>query len=650
MDMVLLILAVILIFILLVVYVLNTVKTTRNLSEIINSLVTFKPDVVAFSLGKGRDNKFQNVVVDNNGQAIIRQDEYPVTLDGEYLIIKEHGNIIPLPSGDGYKITGIDLADFKCPEGFEGVTCAMIPLCSQGDKGTYKALTYSQFNELGLYTNTFKQTPIEAYALEPTHPRIRVRCINDTGDYELQTCPNNTLLDKNLKCQPYDICDDRINGYKHNFKIKSDSSPLADNEYYICNNNQSVKTECANDTVFSMSVGGCITESICFNKGNSTLPYDETTYIQCASDQGSKVTCPEGVEEIGGTLSCIVNTCVPETYTFSNVQLEYTYGNTICNKNVADTVLCDNSPNSKVYKYKWMESFQYEINNWPKEIMNSQRKCVAPTDDIIIDPTIQLKFSEAMPETHKFDLKTQQYICGDDTKFKWDYVNQVLIPNTAKGLVNSAAPCQNDYVNNPNITFDISPIPTSGIYVMCTENALIDGEHYFWPIKRSGKYISSTIKFISSSQLEIKTQSSNIIPMGFRDPNDDGKPLILNGYADYNPKEMLVYYFIGSGNVETPIMFEPVVEKTEHRNVLSTVKTNQNITFAIDMRTISNTIQLLPEVTITSKTLKFGNQIFNAGYVTMTIEYKDSKQATLQLGSNPNTMTFSPAEYPEFKF
>lgn len=659
MDIVLVVVAIILILIILVVYVFNNVKKTSDLNELFIELLKTKPDTVSFCLGKNSSTgKYRNVVSDKNGNAKIQEDIYPVNLDGTYIILKDHGTVVELPTNDGFKITGLDLIEFKCPDGFEGINCKLKPLCLEDDVGKYKPLTYTQFNELGLYTNSFEKQPIENRSLsEPTHPRIRVLCLNNVGDYELQTCPNNTLLDVDLKCQPYDICEDRINGYKHNYKIDKSSPNLNKNEYYICDNNVSTLTKCTDDTVFSFSHSGCITESVCFNKGNATLPFDDSSYIQCSDDQGKKITCPNGINNNNGVLSCHVDTCIQEDFIISDGLLSYKYGDTICNDGIADTKLCDNQPNPRVYNYEWAEKFTYTIDSWPKEIMDSNRNCVEPTDSIIANPIINLKWSDAMPEEHEYNIVTEQYVCPEGTKYIVDYKHQTINPHL-NGIVNYLTPCINesaDITKMPLYAFKPN-FPPLYFILFCRVYMSNYTDYYLWPVLKNPTehtYLSTTFEY-SDTDLVITTYSSKQLPLGFMESSSssgENQPLIYIGYKDYVISPKYLYFFAISGRYETAVLNEPTVIKTESIPLMSKVDTNQSITFALKLSLIQNPSEILPGVIFSHDGFKINDTSYHDGYLVMSIVVGPTidDTAKLQIGEIP-AINFVPKNYPTFTF
>lgn len=650
--------AVVLILLISAVYLLNTVKKTSDLDALFLNILKFKPDTVSFCLGKNESSgKYNNVVLDNNGKAIVRQDTYPVGMDGAFIIVKDHGEVSELPDGSGFKISGIDLVEFKCPDGFEGINCRLKALCGDDDVGNLKPITYAQFNELGLYTNAFVRSPISSFAriIEQTHPRIRLLCLDNLGNFELQTCPNNTLLDQDLKCQPYDICSDRINGYRHNYKISSTSADLDTNQYYICNNNVSTLTTCSEGTLFSMANSGCISESICFNRATDTIAVDDNSYIQCANDQGTRVTCDIGIDDTNGVLSCIVDTCIPQTFSFDDGMLSFTYGNTLCDNRVSNTKICNNAPNPRVYNYEWAEKFTYSIDSWPTEVMDENRNCVAPTDSIVTNPIIQLGWTDAMLEAHDYNILSEKYICPDNTKYIINYKTQTVDPEP-NGIINHLSPCQNEIIDSSNFPFPLyaSTLPPLAI-VMYTPCYIKNPEIWpMWPIKNDStlSYLSATIT-ISPSSITVARLSTANLPYGFLDPVESGEmqPLRYAGYQNITLEPNSLYYVFTSGTLDFPTLHDATVEDTKIFPIMTEVDTKQSVDFAINMNNIdeSKRIFTLPTVTFERDQFSINDIPYKAGYVTMSIDYTSDTSATLTIG-NFDPIQFVPNSTPKFTF
>lgn len=612
MDVTFIVLTCFLIILIIALYAINIVKTTSNLDDIFVSLALTNPTIVSFCVGYNEQTKkYRNAVSNRDGNIVIQENDYPIGLDGQYIVLKDHGTVTD--AGDGFKISGMDLVTFKCPNGFKGPTCQLAPICDDpNDNDRRKALTYTQFNALALYNNTFPHSQVDtfnAYATEPTHPRIRIHC-QTGGEYVLEICPDNKLLDANLVCQPYDICEDKLNGFKHNYQISSTTSPPNKTEYYICENNKSILTKCTDGTVFSYASKGCISESPCYGKGSATLPIDNNNYIQCNADAGTTINCEKGVVERNGVLSCFIPTCRPQKFSIDTGLLRYDYGETSCNDDNPTTILCDNSPNPKIYRYEWAEKFEYAINDWPKQILLNG-SCVTPNDnDIFKNSIIKLAWTEAMPEEHDFDLKTQQYICSSDYKYRWDYIAQKSVPDTSNDksiLLATAAPCQNEAVNH-KITFYKSATyyPPNKIWICASVPVSIPDFEYglfLWPCFNpiTKAFLSTKIIFDYIEQkVTVTTYDSSNAPFGFYLPEDISTTnapestifLKLAGYKEFAPPTWTdLYYFNITGSIDLPVYSDSDISAAAEYNILSTLNTTISTpqSFFIDWNKIPDT-------------------------------------------------------------
>lgn len=656
MDVIFIILTCFLIILIITLYAINTVKTTSNLDDVFISLALTNPTIVSFCVGYNEQTKkYRNAVSNRDGDIVIQENDYPIGLDGQYIVLKDHGTVTD--AGDGFKISGMDLVTFKCPDGFKGSTCQLAPICDDpNDNNQRKALTYTQFNALALYNNTFPHNQVDtfnAYATEPTHPRIRIHC-QIGGEYVLEICPDNKLLDANLVCQPYDICEDKLNGFKHNYQISNTTQPLNKTEYYICENNKSILTKCIDDTVFSYASKGCVSESPCYGKGSATLPIDNNNYIQCNADFGTIINCEKGVVERDDVLSCFTSTCRPQKYSIDTGLLSYDYGETTCTDDKPNTVLCDNSPNPKIYHYEWAEKFEYTINDWPKQILLNG-SCVTPNDnDLFKNTIIKLAWTEAMPKEHDFDLKTQQYICSSDYKYRWDYIAQKSVPDTSNDktiLLATAEPCQNAAIRHQFTFYESATYyPPNKIWICASVPVLIPDIEYplfLWPCfnPTTKKFQSTKILLEYTEQLvSVTTYESADAPFGFYLPADDSPLngpdstiyLILAGYKDFEPPTWTdLFYFNITGMIDMPVFSDETIVLSNSYTLLSKLSTSSSTTqnFFIDWSNIPDAgITLLPTCKLYPTGIQYNGQSSPAGYCmwefmpgtpTATLQYRD---------------------------
>lgn len=535
-----------LISILVAVYALNRVPLIRDLDRLLEIVRLSDPSVVAFTLRRDdATGKYVNVSYNDKGKAISKLESYPVTKLGDYVIPKDHGVVEKLENG--FKISGFDLLTFDCPSGYSGPTCQSTPFCAAGvDDGKLKPLTYTQFNELHLSYNDSgvvvarERRDAETHA-QATHPRIRINCLSG-GRYELQVCPRNKLLDESLRCRAYDVCQDKLSGYKHNDQILDSQAPLERTEYYICENGASTKTRCSDGTVFSAPNNGCVAESVCFGKGESTIARDANSYIKCSNDTGTVVRCEHGaVQNAHGQWLCDIVACEPRLLTYADHTLEYAYGRVECVNNKPRTTRCDTSVTTKRFDYEWAEEFSYNLDHWPSEILNlATGKCESATLDIIKNP-VQLAWSRAMREEHPFDLRASRYVCDESAAYRWDYINGTTVPATDL-FVDPGAPCRTVASDSPPWTVfrDLAryPIPSKP----SAKAPMLVGEptHFElhgWPTySESTKTYSVSLLSVTDRAMTVSTYTTSIPPLGFLlkptdDPKTEPRPLSYLGFG-----------------------------------------------------------------------------------------------------------------------
>lgn len=712
--------------IIILVYAVNNIKTPLSVSEIANKLSSYDPTIRNFTLGRNpNDNKtFLNAVIDENGQIKTQTNPYPVKSDGQYYIIKEHGDIEEYD--DGFKITGMDLINFKCPNGYTGYTCKLQDLCDENDRpGTLKPLSYLQFNALQLYRNDNAIKKIdtrlfEAETQQPIyHPRLRIKCLgqlhddnvnnndndesandgnnqnntntNKYGHFELQACPENSLLDEHLQCRIYDVCQDSPDGYKHNYQINTATEmPLKPNEYYICQNKESKKMTCSINTIFSNITKGCISQSICVGRNEDTIRLnDDKSYIQCKNDIGLRIVCGNrGIITLdNGKLACNVQTCIPRTYTFQNQNLRYDYGQVRCNdRNEPITTICDQTKTQQIIKMEWATTEEYALER-PVEIL-SNGKCIpiAPDDiSIIYNGAIMLRWTKAMDEAHPYDIKNKRFICKKDFKFRWDYDRQISIPyfdefqndpEKSHTLLYSGSPCQEKLIEPFPFKFKITQYPKSTpgrkrIYIFITEPAHIEYDAqdnnkliamYLWPEKVANKDYRYTRMNYRANRLSIDLIRSDIVPLGFTDPlppNSTGQ-LELLGYPEAPKNLSAQYNFNKSGDIGAPFMHQHKVLKTVSyytllNNRLDTLNPGV-VYFAINMQLFNNDVNIqdntedrnVLQFIANDKTMSYSTYKYDLGYSTFKFESNGDDQATLTYSEI--VFSFNPQLYSTIQF
>lgn len=606
MDLFFLALLVVLTLVLLAAHVLNNVTQTNDLLKVFNTLLQQNPSTVAFSLGYDRQHdKYRNVYTrpvahaKDSGriEAYVSWERNPVNTDGKYVVVVNSGHGRITDKSNGFEVAGVNSSQFTCPDGYEGSRCQTSRLCTEEDCASAKTkpLTYTQFNALNLYKNTFARTTADLIEeSEPTHPRIRIQCL-ENGSHELQTCPDNKLLDSTtMQCREYDLCQDRINGYKHNYRVDDWSADLQNVEYYLCVDNKSVLKKCKDRTVFSMANQGCIVESVCFNRGKDQIAVDHNNYIQCRADTGRKVYCEHGVQKNGNVLSCKTKTCKPYTLRYDDGTLNFVYGQNVCDDRDNGTLtICDRTSIGKSYSYRWAEEFQLSLSNWPTAVLDeTTQTCVAPTDDIIVNTaTVELAWSSAMNTGHKFNIRKQEYVCAEG-QYRWDYIAGVVVPAPASSdmFIDAAAPCQTTAVPKENtvwwslanssvgagtvLTFPPDTTPPL-VYAV---HLKINYDTNFWPVYdvKSKKYTGSVCTYDSKTKTHTITEYTDTIPpLGFArvetlDCVDKSTvPITLIGYTAFHVNVLAnykayMYYFVASGKTES-LRFSMSAQQTVHR-------------------------------------------------------------------------------------
>lgn len=570
-----------------VVKILNSVKKTRNLREIYEKITRDNPSIESFCLGIDKTTgKYRNVTIDKKtGNPILKLSEFPIHSDASYVTLQKHGTI--LDRKNAFTILGMDSVIFECPKGFVGPTCQPKNICnSPSDDFRFKPITYDQFERLALYdydgngnnetrvmANKMKRLEIDDHLMNKqetqlTHPRMKFQCLPN-NEYRLRVCPDNQILDSQLNCQIYDICQDSLNGYKHNLPINNTDPVLSSSDYYLCENNKSVLRHCPDNTIFSSSNNGCVSNSECFGKGLSAIYVDEHNYIQCRDDIGVRINCPNGVSENqSGVISCKMQKCQPLYLTHKDANLMYDYGEIYCENDTPREVLCDRAYEPKSYEFKWEETFDYTFKEWPKYMLDrTTHKCVPSNDSIIYSPIVRLAWSSAMSQAYPFDIRTFQYICPDKTQYRWDYYNQKVIPATDE-WVDTGAPCQ---MGTRTPVWDtLQSYPIGGIDnrmpllvgVAIEPNLPQLKGSYPWPHYDSNRntYKCSYLRYLLFD-LQIWQSESSTPPKGFRrvdcSKNDCSPnkiiPLVLQGYGVPKDLETMQYYTIAKGSFDTPI-------------------------------------------------------------------------------------------------
>uniref|UniRef100_A0A0C9PL99 p95 protein n=1 Tax=Fopius arisanus TaxID=64838 RepID=A0A0C9PL99_9HYME len=591
-------------------YILNIVPNETDPIKLFLMIQDQDYDARAFTLRYDKKrHKYENYFL-SSGEANYKKsfDAYPVDKTGNFIttVYDNHGDLKYDDINGGYKILGVNTS-FPCPDGYEGKLCQLKPLCRNPEDNNAKLpLSDTQFNELGIFRNDTQLTlsrQRRKRKIPLYHNRIYIQC-KTKGKYDLIACPTNKLLDVNMmRCDYYDVCEDHLNGYKHNYQINTSDSPLLKNEYYLCVNNKSERVKCADDTVFSLVNNGCIQENICYNKKNATLPIDANNYIQCNNDQGVKKHCASGVVTLeDGALSCKTqNTCTPHILKEITNMLTYNYGRIKCTANDEEQLItCDYTLNKRQWKYNWGADFTIDID-WPKKILDIDNdQCVEPTDSIITNSIMKIKWSPLMREMWDWDIIKECFICPNGN-YVWDYDNNVLRQNKdGKWLTfdentveyktaDPSFPCHETlgYEMLQNIWWEAEFIGRP--YRFCVAPALSGSYNAcYWPIKinlDSGivGYRVDICQYDDKRNMNIIEIVSDKPPFGFKETVEKNNLLeLLNGESipKENPNDF-VWWSIAAGKFSNFTFISPTITKTHTISSPQNIDITQNQTFTI---------------------------------------------------------------------
>lgn len=675
MDIFLIVLTILLSLIVLAVNALNTFEKTSDLTKIADELLAMKSGIESFCIGRTPVEGgylYRNARITLEGEIEVFQGRFPIDFYGKYIFRTDYGVIEDLDNG--FRITGAEI-DFSCPAGYTGPTCTFIPICDN-EKGKLKPVTYTQFNELALFLNSSEvSSAVSDYGTprEKIHPRLRVKCL-DNKEFELQSCPTNMLLNRDtLECEIYDICQDSMNGRKHNFQVTD--RILANNEYYICRDNVSKLTICNFGTVFSSKVKGCIQQSACFEKKDITLQTDKMkldnkSYIQCSNDVGIIINCPLGVVESGGRHLCKGQLCMPKSYFHEDKYLKYQVSQTVCEGDKATFIQCTTNKVERKFKYKWVNEVEFTLSNWPDSVMEGNN-CVSPKNNIIYNTVSQLQLTDAMSGEHPFDFTKNnfkgEFVCDPARfKYRWAYDEGKVIGEpqpTTMQLINTASPCQNEILPPDHVTlFPFTKHPNDA-YICITQNTCLETYEkvYLWPCYNavSKEYFSTTCSFTSNS-LVIKTVRSSddkMVPVnGFQLPSTYDQTstkvaLLLQGYENHVVNHKKQYYFIASGKPDYVLMKNPQLVEEKIIPVVNSINPlEQTGFFTLAWHTRKTTTSPLDGLQMSPTQITYKRVEIDVGFIVMWIEKKDENRCILHFGEKVISVEFNPHDNNPLKF
>lgn len=519
----------------------------KSYEETLNDLRKISPSTIAFCIGQNEKGEYLNVY---GNPPIVHNEPKPIGLNGHYYELAEHGNIID--HENGFSIGGFNKS-FECPKGFEGPNCKMIPICNN-EENAIKNITYSQFNTLSLYNEVLAE---HLRGSEPVHPRIYVKCKKDQ-EYELQFCRANELLNDKIECKPYDICEDKINGWAHNYIIKDGDDKLNETEFYRCSNNKSIKNTCQDKMVFSLQNQTCILKSQCYGKGNIQIKVDDHKYINCRNDIGTLIECENGLIEIDKKYQCVNEYCVTKNIEVDGYYLKYNSGHQVCNNNVLTTTNCTTeTTNYELPKY-WGKSFNITIANYPNKIWDGNA-CVTPLYKDILkqDKPISLSYGIFMQSAYDYSLPKDHYICN--TKYYVDYNTGIKEVATDKPYTlvdgdqfNWSNPCHDK--SEPLLTgfkLELKNAP-KGIPFLYILKYMGKSKYNFVP--NSGVYYELVLDDLNSVKLNEYTGKTELFALDYTDPE------IASQLSLISTNEIILY---PSGNKYTSTFYYKTVPTTK---------------------------------------------------------------------------------------
>lgn len=579
----------------------------------------------------------------------------------------------PVPSVNGYSISGIEFTTFDCPDGYYGANCTDMDLCGPNDVNKRQPITQAQFDFLDInnYTGPIKSIPDTFSFKDPDslpprpygqslphgmHPTIRVFC-EDINKYSIETCHHYSRLDANLNCKPFDMCARHLNGFKHHHRLNATDPPLRADEYYMCRDNLSVKMRCNPGSVYKS--GACIPTNQCFGVGQITLPLNDRAYVQCDNDRSIVKNCDLGVSVSDtGVHTCKVKLpCSEGSTTYTTNLIEYVQDEYWCNAN-NESVILNCKPNAKRYvkRVVWDQTFDFVVENFPEEIVRN-RMCV-PSDDGIFYKPVMLRYTSAMSKAYPYDMSLDQYVC-EPNQHRWDYANNKLIPESTEKY-DTAAPCQS--APRPHIPHynRIYEYPQNKPYIFLSTPTYFPtyANIFFWPVYSPSKkrYIVSHIKVVNQF-MSVVTYTSLHCPEGFIDPLNKEKLrqnvyLRLYGVKTNTPLPLNphhLHYFIVSGttrllelpkrDTKTEESYRKKLVNNFNQKLLSTNNTNFN--FVCD--DLKTPINVLPNFSLSSHIITFRTETFRPGHVVVQIKLKqnDPTRGLMSVGGIMTNYEFS---------
>lgn len=560
---------IVLYFFLAIIYLFNHRNQKKNNDELFKQLFIENPETVSFCLGFDKSKKlYKNVIALENSYKV-QYDSRPILLNGQYQNLNLHGHLKDL--NNGFEISGFTFTKFICPNGFTGSNCQAPPFCLPTETNKLKPLSNAQFDQLQLYKykhitkntlrgNSSTTSGIKNDYWKHNHPKLRIHCLEDQSHYKIEHCASNKKLNNNLECIPYDLCEDNLNGYRHNYQINPTNLPLLPNEYYLCQNNASVLLKCPTNAIFDRKTKTCLISSICKNEQNKQIKINNHLFVECKNEMVTYVKCPNGIrEDENNLLICRTINCKPLDYVYEDTFIKYVYAKKLCNENDTEYHIEVNTHETTTLEkeYEWGDKFKFTYTHIPKQIIDANHKVVdlIRLEDILKEqPFVYFRWSDIMFKEHMFNPITNQFICSGTDKFQWDYYNNKSIPDfdQIKYALNSSSPCNTELqsrMHEPFYNMAFTSYPKDKIPILyatqCKQNSL------FWPYYNVSSanekpYRGETLDIIIDTnldkrQLKLTKWQSETPPLGFlpysadehNKPSGDIVFLNLVGYSNF---------------------------------------------------------------------------------------------------------------------
>lgn len=386
-------------------YYIFCYKKSKTYSQLISSIASDNDTIPTSVTLKQENNKTYKVLEYEDGKWKINYKDDPILFDGSKFRPTEHGNITY--KTDGFTVQGSEM-EFICPNPYtwnnNTKQCELKKLCKDSEKilkGITKDYFYYYNNKINLKTLQNKSY----------HSRIYIACPED----EIKICGDNYIYNQNETnpidsnpCIPYDICQDKMNGDKHIFDFKKE---LKDNEFYICQNGESIKQSCGKNKFDEFSMG-CI--SIACKYGD-LKPNNENSYFKCIDGVYRLQECKFGVDKT--KTACLDDPCL----NYNNIM-------TPMPDELGGYLKIDICNNGKIFKKELNDKSTYKIIIKEKNFIfyNSQLNKDGTEEKRNLNITCTYKYDESVSNIIEVVNKDKILYKVDDKNRILDNINYTL--------------------------------------------------------------------------------------------------------------------------------------------------------------------------------------------------------------------------------